>query len=182
MPTASEIIAAARSAATLPACERRAMCVNRKEQQRQELARRNKLRTERENLIPPTYCYLPFKDGMKVVSPPETRPTPVAAVLVSSKQNPENLYVAAMVGPVPKGRILTWLGRDHAYMVGTTLCVYARGNDPTTRHAVKHVRIAHAGDWIIKAQDGLRVLSPRKFAAYYQIIALNGEHNLEEAR
>ena len=67
-------------------------------------------------------------------------------------------------------------------MIGTTLCVYARGNDPTTRHAVKHVRIAHAGDWIIKAQDGLRVLSPRKFAAYYQIIALNREHNLEEAR
>lgn len=116
MPTASEIIAAARSAATLPACERRAMCINRKEQQRQELARRNRLRTERENLIPPTYCYLPFKDGMKVVSPPESRPR------------------------------------------------------------------TYAGDWIIKAQDGLRVLSPRKFAAYYQIIALNGEHNLEEAR
>ena len=103
MPTASEIIAAARSAATLPACERRAMCINRKEQQRQDLARRNRLRTERENLIPPTYCYLPFKDGMKVVRPPETRPTPVVAVLVSSKQNPENLYIAAMVGTVPKG-------------------------------------------------------------------------------
>lgn len=131
MPTASEIIAAARSAATLPACERRAMCVNRKEQQRQDLARRNRLRTERENLIPPTYCYLPFKDGMKVVSPPETRPTPVAAVLVSSKQNPENLYVAAMVGPVPKGRILTWLGRDHPMRV----CARERPDNKARRQA-----------------------------------------------